>query len=188
MATVRTDSTSDFKTIYINSDSNTMNTDYPVLEVYVDNVLTYTLVVSGSATIGSTTYTTTTGATNLNFTSVTTTNGTEYQFAVTPAILGLTDTYFPDGVYTFKLLDTTETTDIFNYEVQYYLKNCCMAKKLNDAYATSMSDIISKAEDEVITVKTFIESAIASAQIDDVTNAVTKFAVAELICNNCGCS
>lgn len=187
MPTVRTEMTSDFTAVHVIADSSTMNTDYPVLEVYKNGVLKYTLVVSGSSTIGSVTYTTTAGCTNLDFTSVTTTNGTEYKFVVTPTVLGLTDLHIPDGVYTFKLLDATTTADIYNSNVAYYLLNCCMAKKLNDAYATSMANLINSAELEVVQIHALVESSIASTVINDPTNATKKFAIAEKICSNCGC-
>lgn len=187
MANVRADVTSDFKKIYLTSDTS-INSLYPVLEVYVNGIKQYTSVVGGTATIGAVTYTTTTGVTNLNFVSTVTSLGTEWQFIITPETLGLTGDIIPDGVFTLKLLDTAEVVDIYNHELLYYQKNCCMAKKLNNAYSTSNSDIIKNAEDEVIKVASLLESTIASCVIEDVVNAISKFKVVTLICEDCGCS
>lgn len=188
MANIRTEIISDFKTIKVISDSATSDTDYPVLEIYINAILAYTTVVGGTAVIGSSTYNTTSGVTDLLFTPTLTVNGTEYIFDITPTTLGLTSEYLPDGVYTFKLLDVTETTDIYNHEVAYYQKNCCMATKLNKAYGTSSLSEIKQAEDEVIKISSLLQSTVASCAISDVVNAIRKFKVITLMCENCGCS
>lgn len=187
MANVRADVTSDFKKVYLTSDTD-INTLYPVLEVYVNGILHYTSVVGGAATIDGVDYVTTTGVTNLDFVSTVTTLGTEWQFIVTPSVLAMTTDIIPDGVFTFKLLDVDAVTDIYNHELLYYQKNCCMAKKLNTAYLTSNSDVMKEAEDEVIKVASLIESTIASCAINDTVNAISKFKVVTLICEDCGCS
>jgi len=187
MPNIRADITSDFKTIYLVSDSSSMNSDYPVLEIYVDTKLTYTLAVNGTQTIDSVVYNTTSGATDLSFTSTVTTNGTEYIFTITPTVLGIDQDQLPDGVYTLKLLDSTTVSDISTSVVSYPQLSCCMSKKLDDAYSKSLSDIISKAEQEVITIKSLIISAEESAAIGSVVNATKKLAIATKLCSTCGC-
>ncbi len=187
MANVRSTILSNFSEVRITSDVS-INSTYPVLLIYKNTVLKYTSVVGGSATILGVTYTTSSGVTNLNFASTATLNGTEYQEIITPSFYGSTSETIEDGVYTFKLLDATGVLDITLGEVAYNSLNCCMATKIDKAYATFRSDIISKAETEVIQVSTLIESAKASCLIQDMVNASNKFAIATLICNDCGCS
>tara|TARA_R110002020_G_scaffold473727_1_gene703440 strand:- start:904 stop:1470 length:567 start_codon:yes stop_codon:yes gene_type:complete len=176
-----------FTSILLKSDTSTMEVDFPVLEVYIDNKLTYTLVVGGTSTIGGTTYETTPGATDLTFTETTTTVGTEYVFNITPLILGINTLKLPDGVYTFKLIDGREVEDLYTYQLAYYKKQCCMADQLNTAYYTSLAPVISKAEENVIRMSSLIESTIASCAIGDPVNANKKFKLVTLLCSDCGC-
>lgn len=169
-----------------------MNTNYPVMEIYINGSTTadYTLAVSGSQTIGSTTYTTTSGADDLNFASTTTTVGTEYIHTITTDTLGLTGSTLStltSGVWKFKCLDASETTNIFVGGIITEDIECCMASKLDKAFNTNPKADDNDAIKDVQLVWAILESAKSSAALGSYSNAEYKYSIAEQKCEGCGC-
>lgn len=188
MANLTIEVATDFKTIYVKSDDSSMNTNYPVMLVYKDSVLTYTLAVSGSQTIGSTTYTTTSGASNLNFASTTTTSGTEYIHTINAASLGLTaGSVLPDAVWQFKCLDASATTNLFIGAVVHDDIDCCIADKLKDFCDGTCTCTKEELMEEINNVYASLYAAKILAEDNEFTNAECLFKIAQVICEDCNC-
>jgi hypothetical protein len=178
------ETSSDFKKIYVKSDSNTANTDYPVMEVYINNVKIYTLVVSGSATIDSVAYTTTTNANNLNFATTTTTIGTEYIHTISNDTLGNTaDTVLTNGVWSFKLLDNAATTNLFIGDIVHDNIDCCIMNNLDEVCNGNCN--LDKIIKDTNNIRGLLYSAKISAKKAEFTNAICKYQIAETLCEKC---
>lgn len=188
------ETSSDFKNIYVKSDSSSTNTDYPVMQVYLNSTLSYTLVVGGSTMIGSTTYTTTSGADNLDFQATVTTIGTEYIHTISTDSLGITSNnkqVLDDAVWEFKLLDATETENLFIGITVHDDIDCCIADKLDslcDKNSTCSRDQVLKTTNNIYGM---IYSSNISAKKGEFKNAECKFNIAANLCEDgcgCGCS
>lgn len=184
MANIRVEIISDFTKIHCYSNV-TVNAAYPVLQIYNGLTLLGNCVFENSKTVGGITYTTSPGFIDLDFQVLS--NG-EYHFELIPTSINSTEEKFADGVYTFIFLADSNIPNITKGTVAYYDKLCCMSTKLTNAYFTQNSDIISKAENNILTVSALLESTKASVRIDDFVNAIDKFKVTTLICENCECS
>ena len=181
---IKIEVSSDFKNIYIKSDSNTANTDYPVMEVYLNNTKMYTLVVGGTATVNSVDYATTANATNLNFASTTTTIGTEYIHTISNSTLGNTaNTVLSSGVWSFKLLDAAATTNLFIGAIVHDDIDCCIMNKLDDVCKdeSCLDDVIKAANQ----IRALLYSAKISATKGEFTNAICKYDIAKTLCEEC---
>lgn len=173
-----------FKTILIKSDSATANTDYPVVQVYVNNTLTYTLVVGGSATLGSTTYTTTSGADNLDFASTITTTGTKYIHTVTVDTLSTSSNLvLTDGVWSFKFLNTSGATAFHLGVVIHDEIDECIMEHLDPLCDGTCS--IDKLIDKANRIYGLLYSAKVSATKAEFTNAQCKYNMASTLCSDC---
>jgi hypothetical protein len=194
MANITIETSSDFKKIFVKSDNADTNTNYPVMEVYLDSVLKYTLVVGGTATVGGTDYTTTSGADNLDFTATTTTNGTEYVHQIDTSTLttGSALNVLSDGVWEFKLLDANAVTNIFIGILVHDDLDCCISSKLSKlctgkTTGCSLEDVIELANK----IRGLIYSGNISAKYGEFKNAECQYKLAKAICDGdcgCGCS
>lgn len=190
MPNLKIEVSSDFKNIYLKSDDSDTNTDYPVLELYIDDTLQYTFTVGGSdTTIGSTTYTQSSGVANLDYASTTTSIGTEYIFTINSNNLGLTsDQILDDGIYQFKLIDNSETQNLFIGAIIHDDIDCCIADKLDAACDTTSNCSIDGLIENANKIYALLYSAKKSAKDAEFTNALCKFNIAKLMCDdNCGC-
>lgn len=188
MANLTIEISTDFKNIYIKSDEANMNTLYPVMLVYKDSVLTYTLAKTGSATIGSTTYTTTSGAENLDYSTTLTELGTEYIHTINSGTLGLTENQvLDDAVWQFKCLDASAITNLFIGNVVHDDIDCCIADKLKDFCDGNCTCTKEELMDEINNVYASLYAAKILAVDNEFTNAECLFKIAQLICEDCGC-
>ena len=192
MANITIELTSDYKKIYVKSDDASMDTNYPVMEIYINGETTpsYTLAVGGSQVIDSVTYTTTTSADNLTYATTTTTIGTEYIQIISTDTLGTTGSTLntlTSGVWKFKLLDATATTNLFIGGIITEEIDCCMAEKLDDAFSTDGRVDDNKALEEVRTVWAILQSAKSSIQFSEFANGEYKYSIASTMCEDCGC-
>jgi hypothetical protein len=194
MANISLELNREYKNLYIKSDSATMNTEYPVLQIYINDELKYTLAVGGSATIGGVVYTTTSGATDLNYVSTTTTVGTEYIHEITTETLGLTGSdleALPSGVYRLVFLDVTQVTNLFEGIVPSYEIECCMAKKVNNALSSDSPCKEADVMPLVRSINAVLAASKASALQKEFTNAQCSYDIAKTYCEDdcgCGCS
>lgn len=174
----------DFKTIYLSSTDSSANTNYPVVEVYVNQTLTYTLVVGGSATLNGTTYTTTAGADNLNFASTTTTTGTKYIHTVSVDTLSTSsDLVLTDGVWSFKFLNTSGATAFYLGVVIHDEIDECIMERLDplcDGHCSA-----EKLIDEANKIYGLLYSAKVSAKKAEFSNAQCKYDIASTLCSDC---
>ena len=174
----------DFKTISLISDTTDANTDHPLVEVYVNQVLTYTLVVGGTATIGGTVYTTTTGADNADFASTTTTTGTKFIHNLTAATLTTgTGTVLTDGVWAIKFISSTGTTVFYKGVIIHDVIDACIMDRLDPACDGTCS--LEKIIDEANKLYGLLYSAKISAKKGEFTNAQCKYNIASTLCSKC---
>lgn len=179
---VTIENSTDFKKIYIKSDSSSANTDYPVMEIYVNNSKLYTLVVGGSATVNSIAYTTTSGASNLDFASTTTSKGTEYIHTINPTTLGLTSDRLQDGVWYFKIIGTNSTFINIGTLIHYDI-DCCIANNLDSVCDKNCNfDEVIKHSNEVLGL---LYSSEISAKLGEFSNSLCKYNIAKNLCKSC---
>lgn len=180
----------DFKNIYLKSDDSDTNTDYPVLEIYLNSVLKYTLVVGGTATVGGVVYETTSGVDDLDYSSTTTTIGTEYVQIINKDVLGISTTLTPleDSVWEFKFIGTS---NIFIGTIVHDDIDCALSNKLSKACSTTSNcnkkDVIQLIND----IRGILYGAEISAQKGEFSNAECGYKLAKTLIEgdcNCGCS
>lgn len=190
MANVTISNDNDFKKIYLSSDDSSMNTNYPVVQIYVQDVLRYTLVVGGSVTINAVTYTTTTGCTDLNYASTVTNIGTRYIEEIDATTFGLTSgTVLEEGVWKFAILQNTATpTNIYKGIIMHNTLDECIANKLDVAYAENSTCDVEKVEALTLKSWALLRSAIDSASVGEIDNAKFKYDLAYSNCTkDCNC-
>lgn len=174
----------DFKKIYLISDDATANTDHPLLEVYVNGKLTYTLVVGGSTTIGGVTYTTTAGADNLNFVSTTTTVGTQYIHTISVDTLTIqSDLVLTDGVWSFKFISSAGATVHYLGTVIHDEIDECIMERLDPLCDGTCS--VEKMIEESNKIYGLLYSAKVSAKKGEFSNAQCKYNIASTLCSDC---
>lgn len=174
----------DFKTIYLSTDNSSANTDYPVVEVYVNQSLTYTLVVGGSTTIAGTTYTTTTGADNLDFTSTLTSTGTKYIHTVSVDTLSTSsDLVLTDGVWAFKFIASDGSTAFYLGVVIHDEIDECIMERLDPLCdGTCSAEKLIEGANQVYGL---LYSAKVSAKKSEFSNAQCKYNIASTLCSDC---
>lgn len=190
MANVTVEVSSDFKRILVKSDTVTMNTDYPVMLISINGTLTYSLVVGGSVTVGGTTYTTTTGADNLNFQSTLTILGTEYIHELNSITLSTatTNSVLKDGVWKIELLKADGTSSITVGALIYYDILCCLAKKMDSLFSQNSKCTAAKVMPVVREIYAMLESTKASIDVGEIINADSKYKIVSVRCaDDCGC-
>lgn len=183
------------KSIVLVSDLATVNADFPVLEIYLNNTLLGTLVVGGSVTVANgTTYTTTSGMSNLLFQA----SGTDMIFTITTSVLGTTTAPTPDaildtGVYQFKLIPQDDTVDSEQYagEVITHEIMCCITDKLSSLYCGNSTCEKKDVLHNVSNINGAIQAAKYSALQLKFDDAICLYNVASSLCGGdcgCGCS
>lgn len=174
----------DFKTIYLSTDNSSANTDYPVVEVYVNQTLTYTLVVGGSATVNGIAYTTTSGADNLDFTSTLTSTGTKYIHTISVDTLSSSsDLVLTDGVWSFKFINSSGATAFFLGVVIHDEIDGCIMERLDplcDGHCSA-----EKLIEEANLIYGLLYSAKVSAKKAEFSNAQCKYNIASTFCSDC---
>jgi hypothetical protein len=173
-----------FKKIYLITDNASANTDYPVIEIYVNQTIAYTLVVGGSANINGISYTTTTGADNLNFASTVTTVGTQYIHEISVDTLTTSsDIVLEDGVWSFKVIGVTGSTLFYIGTIIHDVIDQCIMEHL-DVLCTPNCAITHTLE-EVNKIYALLYSAKISAKKSEFENAQCKYNIASTFCSDC---
>jgi len=187
MANVTITNDNDFKKIYLSSDSATMNADYPVVLVYIQEVLRYTLVVGGSVSINGVDYETTGGAQNLDWTSTLTSIGTRYIEEISAATFGLTEPILEDGLWKFVIL-ANGTGNIYVGTIMHNELDSCISNKLDVAYDETNKCDVEKVEALTLKSWALLQSSKDSASVKEWENAKFKFDLAKSNCNkDCNC-
>jgi len=183
------------KSIVLVTDLATVNADYPVLEIYINNTLFGTLVVGGSVTVtNGTTYTTTSGMSNLLFTVL----GSDMTFSITTSVLGLTtppaaDDILNTGIYQFKLIPQDDSVNSEQYagEAITHEIMCCITDKLSDLYCGNSTCNKGDVLKSVSNINGAITGARYSALQLKFDDAICLYNVASSLCGSdcgCGCS
>lgn len=174
----------DFKTIYLSTDDSSANTNYPVVQVYVNQELTYTLAVGGSQTLNSVVYTTTTGADNLNFASTLTSTGTKYIHTISVDTLSSSsDLVLTDGVWSFKFLNSSGGTAFHLGVVIHDEIDECIMERLDPLCdGTCSAEKLIEGANQVYGL---LYSAKVSAKKSEFSNAQCKYNIASTLCSNC---
>lgn len=194
MANITLELEREHKKLYIKSDSATMNIDYPVLSIYINDVLKYNLVVGGAVTIGGAQYVTTLPAEDLNYVTTVTSVGTEYIHTLSTETLNLTGSELkelPSGVYKLVFVDANQKTNIFEGIVVPHEIECCMAKKVDSALDSNSPCTVSDVLPTVQKINAFVTAAKVSAKLKEFTNAQCSYDIAKSYCSEdcgCGCS
>ena len=174
----------DFKTIYLSTSNGSANTDYPVVEVYVNQTLTYTLVVGGSTTVNGITYTTTAGADNLNFASTVTSTGTKYIHTISVDTLSSSsDLVLTDGVWSFKFIASDGSTAFFLGVVIHDEIDECIMERLDPLCDGTCS--VEKLIEQSNLIYGLLYSAKVSAKKGEFSNAQCKYNIASTFCSDC---
>lgn len=173
---------SDFKKIYLITDNSNVNTDYPVLEIYINNEKKYTSVVNGFQTINGESYSSTTDS-DLDFVSTTTTTGTEYIEVIDSQFLnGTSDKVLKNGVWSFKLISDSEVTINIGAIVHDDI-DCCIMNNLDSVCNDKCyrEDVLNNANK----IYAILYSANISAKKAEFTNALCKYNLAKTLCEPC---
>ena len=174
----------DFKKIYLITDNVNANTNYPVVEIYVNQVLKYTLVVGGSANINGVSYTTTTNADNLNFTSTVTTVGAQYIHEISVDTLTTSsDIVLEDGVWAFKVISITGTTLFYIGTIIHDVIDECIMEHLDVLCTPNCA--IDHTLGEINKIYALLYSAKISAKKSEFENAQCKYNIASTFCSDC---
>ena len=174
----------DFKKIYLISDNSTANADHPVVEIYVNQVLKYTLVVGGSININSVSYVTTSGADNLNFVSTTTTVGTQYIHEISVDTLTTSsDLVLEDGVWSFKFIGPTGSTVFYIGTVIHDEIDQCIMEHLDVLCTPNCA--MDKILNEINKIYALLYSAKISAKKSEFENAQCKYNITSTFCSDC---
>lgn len=195
MATIKTEISSDFKKIFVKSDSASTNTDYPVLLAYIDNVLTYTFTVGGvPVVIDGVTYTPSTGVEPLDYANTLTILGTEYIFEINTDTLGLTDPgddyeVLKSGVWKFKLLDNLGLTNLLTGTLNHYEIDCCINEKLSNGLDENHDCRIQDVVAGIGKLNAMLAGVKASVSVKEYTDAEQAYKMLKLSCesDDCGC-
>jgi len=171
---------SDFKKISLIEPDDAST--YKVVESYLNGTLTYTQADNGSATINGTTYTTTSGANDLNFASTTTTIGTEFIHTISSSNLGESSERLFDGVWAFKILSSDGTIQNIGGIVHYEI-DCCIANNLDSVCSGNcfIEDVLQKGAE----IRALLYSAKVSAKLGEFSNALCKFEIIKKLCEKC---
>lgn len=189
MANVTITNDNDFKKIYLSSDDASMNTNYPVVRLYIQEVLRYVFVVGGSTTIDSVTYTTTAGAQNLDWNPISTNVGQRYIQEIYSEQLGLTENQIlEDGLWKFEIISSGVSGTIYLGVIMHNGLDSCISNKLDVAYDETNKCDVEKVEALTLKSWALLQSAKDSASVKEWENAKFKFDLAKSNCNkDCNC-
>jgi len=187
MANVTITNDNDFKKIYLSSDDPNMNTDYPVVLVYIQDVLRYTLVVEGEVNINGIDYRTSTNARDLDWSNTNTSIGTRYIEEIDSNSFGLgSGLILEDGLWKFVILG--ENASIYVGVIMHNELDSCISNKLDVAYDETNKCDVEKVEALTLKSWALLQSAKDSASVKEWENAKFKFDLAKSNCNkDCNC-
>lgn len=175
--------------IVILSDADPTTT-HPVVQVSFNGTPLSTHVMSGSQVIDGTTYTTTPNASNLTYTPVTTTAGTEYIFDLDVDSLPVTGDDINDGVYTVSYISADEDTSpsVSTGEVIPDDVMCKVAGMLEKAYCGTSKCPPEEVLEKASKIYMLLQGASINAANGDVAAAKCLFNLATSLADNgCGC-
>jgi len=164
-----------FEQISLISTTN-INSDYDVLQMLDANenpILTF--VKNNTITIDNVVYTTSSGAIDLEFDAIVTSEGTKFIFQINEQTSNIK---LPDGVFKLKLFSATNefTTLVFLYKTI----QCCLAKKVSKVGCNTTNE-------DIINIAAVIETTKAATASNLQNEANCGYKILTTYCENCGC-
>lgn len=186
--------TPDYKKIFLYIDDVSVNSNFPVLNHYLENNKYKTYTVNNDIyEIRNVEYTPSSDVDELNFVNTTTSFGDYMVFEINTNVIGLTENEIKElesGIHVFQLISIDSEVNFISSGL--HIDNdisCCIAKKIDKSLTNNNCDLNQSLED-VKKIFAINQSIDASLKEEEYENAKNKRVLAKNICNsncNCGC-